>query len=62
MFGEVDILFSTNMITEGFNHSFINSSVVDIYVVPAKDRHKNTGFDMSSINITYWNVTLYNNT
>jgi hypothetical protein len=47
------------MRTEGFNHSWINSTTVDIYVVPARDRHKNTGFEMSKINITFWNVTKY---
>jgi hypothetical protein len=47
------------MRTEGFNHSWINSTVVDIYVVPAQDRHKNDAFNMSKINITEWNVTHY---
>jgi hypothetical protein len=45
----------------GFNTSLINSTNTDIYVVPALQRHLESNFNLSSINITFWNVTSYEN-
>jgi len=53
----MSILFNTEMNTN-FNHSFINSSNVDIYVVPAQNRHLAEEFNVSTVNLT-WNVISY---
>ena len=56
-FSEMTILFNAEMKTD-FNHSHINSSNVDVYVVPAADRHLTEGFDVSTVNLS-WNVASF---
>ena len=42
-----------------FNHSFLNSSLADIYVVPAESRHlDDPNFNMTKLNFT-WVVDSY---
>jgi hypothetical protein len=40
------VWFEKSLISD-FNHSLVNASNVDIYVVPAVDRHEENGFEWS---------------
>jgi len=56
--GVMTIKFNTPMKNETVNTTHINSTVVDIYIEPAEERHLAPGFDLSQLNFT-WNVTEY---
>ena len=51
------ISFNASM-QSGFNLSLLNSSVLDIYIKPAYDRHEEIDFKMSSLNLT-WKATYF---
>jgi len=55
--GELSIEFSTEMVT-AINLTHVNSSMIDIYIVPAADRHLIDGFNLTKLNFT-WNATAY---
>ena len=55
--GDLEIEFNSTMFTF-FNFTELDSSVVDIYVVPAEDRWDYPGFNMSSLNLT-WSLESY---
>lgn len=46
------IAFNATMFTD-FNHSMINASNTDIYVVPVWKRHLADGFNLSKLNFTW---------
>jgi len=50
--GELQLQFSTPMINT-VNLSIINSSIIDIYIVPAQNRHEQDGFDLTKLNFTW---------
>lgn len=52
------VVFSTKMKTEFINVTWINSTYLDLYIVPANERDKDDDFEFSSVNFT-WNVTDY---
>jgi hypothetical protein len=54
--GDLTILFSTPMKTEFVNITLINSTVLDMYIVPAEDRSTYEGFKWTQVNFT-WVVT-----
>ena len=54
IFGEMEIRFNATMFTD-FNFSTLNSSLVDIYVIPFNPE---PDFNMSHVNFT-WNLTYY---
>ena len=45
--------FSTPMKTEGFNVTQLNTTFIDIYVVPADDRDDYEDFELKTINLTW---------
>jgi hypothetical protein len=51
------IQFNASML-EWQNLTLMNSSVLDIYIVPAYDRHHEPSFKMSTLNMT-WNATYF---
>ena len=55
---ELKVEFSTPMITQFIDLEWINSTVIDLYIIPADDRHNQEGFRWESVNFT-WNVTEY---
>lgn len=57
--GEVEIEFNTT-IKDNFNMSLINGTYLDMFIQPAKDRHKHESeFNLTSLNFT-WHVTYFN--
>jgi len=46
------------MLTESLELKHINSSVFDIYVAPALDRHKIEKFEIKALNLT-WEVVSF---
>ena len=56
--GELKVEFSTPMNSELIDLKWINSTVVDLYIIPADFRHTSEGFRWESVNFT-WNVTEY---
>ena len=56
--GELTAKFTTPMLTEFIDLEWLNSTVIDIYIIPADDRLNDEGFRLESVNFT-WNVTEY---
>ena len=56
--GDMVVVFSTKMKSEYINITWINTTFMDLYIVPADDRDKDEGFQLSSVNFT-WVVTEY---
>lgn len=56
--GDLKVEFSTAMLTEFIDLDWLNSTVIDMYIVPADDRVKDKDFRLESVNFT-WNVTEY---
>ena len=52
------VVFSTKMKSEFVDVSWLNETIMDLYLVPANDRDQDEGFEISSVNFT-WNVTEY---
>jgi hypothetical protein len=52
----MEVKFSTPMKTELVDLEKLNSTQIDLYIVPAGDRDEEEGFDLSSVNFT-WNAT-----
>lgn len=46
------------MRTEGFKISLINTTVLDVFINPAFNRHLEDGFNITKLNMT-WNATKY---
>jgi hypothetical protein len=46
------------MKTEFINVTWINTTNLDLYIVPADNRDQEEGFDLSSVNFT-WTVVEY---
>ena len=46
------------MITEFIDLKWLNSSIIDMYIVPADRREEDDDFRLQSVNFT-WNVTEY---
>jgi len=57
--GLLTIEFNTTMHTL-FNHSWLNDTIVDIYVSPSEERMSEEDFDISKFNLTF-NVSNYQN-
>jgi len=55
--GLMKIEFNASMQT-GFNLSLFNSSVMDLYIEPAYERHEEMGFRMETVNFT-WKVVSF---
>lgn len=58
-YGDVTIVFSKVMNTEGLSASDIDSSLLDVYLAPSEEWH--TGYDnfnLTKFNLT-WNVTAF---
>jgi len=53
--GQLDIRFSTEMLTT-INLTQVNTTMIDIYIVPAENRHLSDGFNITKLNFT-WNAT-----
>ena len=51
--GVVEIEFNSSMLTEGLDLKHINSTVLDIYVAPALNRHLKDNFDIKKLNLTW---------
>ena len=47
------IVFNATMLTN-FNLTLLNHTNVDIYVVPAMNRDKDTTFNVSTVNLTWY--------
>jgi hypothetical protein len=50
------------MKTTGLNISDINSTYIDMYVIPADDRNQDEDFQWSSVNFTWETVEFKGNT
>lgn len=56
--GELVVVFSSKMKTEFIDVSWINSTNLDMYIVPAENRDSEEEFKVSTVNLT-WHVTEY---
>jgi hypothetical protein len=56
--GELKVEFSTPMVTNFVELERFNSTIIDMYIIPANGREKEEDFRWQSINFT-WNVTEY---
>jgi hypothetical protein len=56
--GELVVKFSTPMKTEYIDLGWINSTYIDLYIIPSESRDNDDGFRLNSVNFT-WNVTDY---
>jgi hypothetical protein len=56
--GELTVVFSTKMKTQYIDLSWLNNTIMDLYIEPAENRDQDDGFDVKSVNFT-WNVTEY---
>jgi hypothetical protein len=50
--GEMKIRFNTSMITT-VNLTELNSTVLDMYIIPALERHQENAFNISKLNFTF---------
>ena len=56
--GDLKVEFSTRMLSDFIDIEWLNSTVIDMYIIPADDRQYDEGFRLESVNFT-WNVTEY---
>ena len=55
--GLVTVEYSTDMVTD-FNLTWINETVLDLYIDPANNRSNNADFNMTTVNFT-WEVVSF---
>ena len=54
--GELSVRFSHEMQTH-MNLTQLNSTILDLYIIPSLDRHKVTDFKLSNLNFTWTTVS-----
>ena len=55
--GLVTVEFSTDMVND-FNLTWLNETVLDLYIEPAMNRSLNENFNLTTVNFT-WNVVSF---
>ena len=58
--GLMSVKFNSTMRTEGVNLTHINSTIIDLYIIPEQDRHLEEGFNITTLNLT-WQATDFKN-
>ena len=58
--GLVTVEYSTDMVTD-FNLTWINETVLDLYIDPANNRSNNADFNLTTVNFTWVVVSFEKN-